>query len=219
VLTGYRSGLVPLLTLALAATGLSACNRSKPQEKSTTAAVKKSPAELKQLADTAKEGLNGLEGPLTSLQERITELHKEFDPLPPGLIGFGETRSEFYSLSEGVGTLQAKVRWLSGRLDSATKAGDATELEQLTKDIGKTYDEVAEAARMSIALVHKVQPFKTAREVKVEDVLGPIKCDPSGQPIAPNQSKAPPPTGAKAPPPTGAKAPPPTGAKAPAKPH
>jgi hypothetical protein len=177
VQTGYRWRLVSMLTLTLAASPLVGCRKDKPQDKSASASVKKSPAELKKLADSAKKSLEGLNTPVAELRTRVAELHKEFDPLPPGLPGFGETRSEFYTTAEGVGMMSQKLLWLSQRLDAAVKASDATELEAVAKDIDKTYQEVKTADQISIALIHKVQPFKKAHEVLVEDVLKQEKCD------------------------------------------
>lgn len=175
--TGYRWQLASVLALALAAGPLAAC-KSKSQDKSSKAAVKKSPAELKKLSDSAKKSLDGLTAPVDALRARIAELHKEFDPLPPGLPGFGETRSEFYTTAEGVGMMHAKLTWLAGRLDTATKTGNGDELEEVSKDITKTYDEVATADRITVGLIHKVQPFKTAHEPTVQEVLGKAsKCD------------------------------------------
>jgi hypothetical protein len=176
VVIGYRWRFVSMLSLALAAGALAGCRKDKPQDKSAQAA-KKSPAELKKLADSAKQSLEGLSAPVAALRTRIAELHKEFDPLPPGLPEFGETRSEFYTTAEGVGMMSQKLLWMSQRLDAAIKAGDGVELEAVSKDIDKTYQEVKTADQISIALIHKVQPFKKALEVRVEDVLGNGKCE------------------------------------------
>ena len=177
--TGYRWPLISLLALALAASPLVGCRKDKPQDKGAQATVKKTPAELKQLADSAKQSLEGLTAPVAGLRTRIAELHKEFDPLPPGLPGFGETRSEFYTTAEGVGMMSQKLLWLAQRLDAAVKASDGAELEAVSKDIEKTYTEVKTADQLMIALVHKVQPFKKEHEVLVEDVIKQgDKCEP-----------------------------------------
>ena len=176
--TAYRWRFVSLLALALAASQLAACRKSKPQDKSAQTVAKKSPAEIKQLADAARKSLAGLNEPVDALRARVDELHKEFDPLPPGLVGFGETRAEFYGAAEGIGMMHAKLLWLANRLDAAEKAGDGVALEQVSKDIDATYQDVKSADQMTIALIHKVQPFKTAHEPTVQEVLGKApKCD------------------------------------------
>lgn len=175
MLTGFRFRLVAVLALALAATPLSACSKKKPQESSKVTA--KSPAEVQKLAESARKSLDGLKAPIETLRARIQELHKEFDPLPPGLPGFGETRSDFYTTADGVGMLHTKLGLLSSRLDAASKAGDASALEELSKEIEQTYRDVTSADRISVELIHRVQPFKKALEVKVEDVLGKGKCE------------------------------------------
>jgi hypothetical protein len=167
---------VPVLTLLLAFGPLVACHKDKPQP--AKAAVK-SPAEIKKLADSARQSLAKLEPPLAAMKARFEDLHKEFDPLPPGLNGFGETRSEFYAAAEGLGMLSAQLTSLSGRVDAAVKAGDSAALDQINKDIDRTYAQVAKVDRISIELFHRVQPFKKAHEVKVEEILakGQNKCD------------------------------------------
>ncbi len=177
MLIGYRLRLVSMLTLALAAAPLVGCRKDKPQDKSAQAVKPKTPAERKQIAESAKRSLDGLNAPMAELRARIAELHKEFDPLPPGLPEFGETRSEFYTTAEGVGMMNQKLIWLQQRLDAALKASDDVELEAVSKDIDKTYQEVKTADQISIALIHKVQPFKKALEVRVQDVLGKGKCE------------------------------------------
>lgn len=175
--TGYRWPLVSMLVLSLAACPLGGCRKDKPRDKSAAGTVKLSPAELRKRADSAKKSLDGLNAPMAELRARVAELHKEFDPLPPGLPGFGETRSEFYTTAEGVGMLSQKLLWLSERLEAAVKASDGTELEAVSRDIDKTYQEVKTADQISIALIHKVQPFKKAHEVLVEDVLDKPNCE------------------------------------------
>ena len=176
MLIGYRWPLVSMLTVAMAAGPLVGCRKDKPRDKGAQA-VKKSPEQRKKLAASAKQSLEGLNAPMAELRARIAELHKEFDPLPPGLPEFGETRSEFYTTAEGVGMMNQKLIWLAQRLDAAVKAGDDVELDAVSKDIDKTYQEVKTADQMSIALIHKVQPFKKALEVRVQDVLGKGKCE------------------------------------------
>src|SRR3954468_17280182 len=99
-------------SMILAASGsFVACHKSAP-EKPKPVLVKKSPAELKQLADSARESLEGLKPPLAAMNAKFTALHQQFDPLPPDLPNFGSTRGKFYSADEGLGRMNAKIPWL-----------------------------------------------------------------------------------------------------------
>lgn len=198
--TGYRWPLISLLTLTLATTSLVGCRKDKAQTDSAKTTVKMSPAEQKKLAESAKRNLEDLSAPVGVLRARVTELHKEFDPLPPGLPGFGETRSEFYTTAEGIGMMSQKLIWMSERLDTAVKASDGEELTAVSKDIEKTYTEVKTADQLLTALIHKVQPFKKAREVLVEDVIKQgDKCEPPAASSAASASPAAPRPATKSP--------------------
>ena len=135
-----------------------ACHKAAPQKPKVTV-VKKSPEELKKLADSARESLEGLKPPLAAMTAKFTALHQQFDPLPSDLPDFGETRGKFYSADEGVGRLNAKIPWLSTQLDAAVKAGDGAELEEISKSIASTYNDLPEVQQVYTELVHEVMPF------------------------------------------------------------
>jgi hypothetical protein len=158
--SGWLRVSVSLVLLAVAL--LPACQ--KDTAKANKAAVT-SPAELQRRAAQAKQALEGLKPQISALNTTLAELHRQYDPLPPGLPGFGETRGRFYATAEGVGMMNASVPWLSARIDSALKAGDGAELAAITQDITQKYDEARQADRITLELRHEVLPFKN----KVED--------------------------------------------------
>jgi hypothetical protein len=145
--------------MVLATSGsLVACRKDAPQ-KPKTVVVKKSPAELKQLADSARQSLEGLKPLLAGLSSKFAALHEKFDPLPPDLPDFGATRGKFNSADEGLGRMNAKIPWLSGQLDAAVKAGDGAELEEISKSIANTYSELPQVEQIFTELLHEVMPF------------------------------------------------------------
>lgn len=168
-----RWPLAPLLLL-LAAGSLAACHKDAPA-KAKQAARKTNPAELKRTADAAKQSLEGLKPLLGALNATLVELHRQYDPLPPGLPGFGETRGKFYATAEGLGMMNASLPWLASRIDSAVKSGDGAELDAIAKDITQKYDEVRHVDRITLELREEVRPFKD----KVEDSLanGKSSCE------------------------------------------
>lgn len=159
-MTSLASRLRILQGLLIFATAgsLVAC-RKDPPPKPKPVVVKKSPAELKQLADSANQALEGLKPVLAGLGDKFKALHEQFDPLPLDLPDFGLTRSKFYSADEGVGRMNAKISWLTGQIDAAVKAGDGAELEELSKSIASTYAEVPQVEQIYMELVHEVLPF------------------------------------------------------------
>ena len=165
--------IAPLLLLSLAASAPVACHKNEPHK--ANAVVVKSAAELERDAQAARQALAGLTPLVQALNGKITGLRQQFDPLPPGLPGFGETRARYYATAEGIGRMNAKLPWLSGRIDAALKAGDSAELGEISKDIAHSYDEVQMVERIATELGRDVEPFKHA----VEDALatGKSSCE------------------------------------------
>jgi len=162
VSVSFRLRSSPVLMLSVALAGLGACQKPAPQkasDKPKAVVVKKSPAELRQLADSAGQSLEGLKPRLAELTEKYRALHVLFDPLPPDMPDFGPTREKFNGADEGVGRMNAKVAWLTGRIDAAIKAGDQAELEELSQSIANTYQDVPVASKIAIELIHEVAPF------------------------------------------------------------
>lgn len=147
------------LMILVAGSSLVACHKDAPEKPKPVVVVKKTPAEMKQLTDTANEKLEGLKPLLAALDTKFRSLHQQYDTLPTDLPNFGETRAKFYAADEGLGRMNAKIPWLRDQIDAAVKAGDGAELEELTRSIGRTYDDVPEVARVAMELLHEVMPF------------------------------------------------------------
>jgi len=151
-----------LLLLSLGA--LSACHKKTEEAPQKAAVVKADPAAVKQAADKARQSLEGLKPLFAALNDKFVALHKEFDPLPQNLPDFAETRGKFNGADEGLGRMASKVPYLTGRIDIAEKAGDLAELEDISKDIDRSYAEIPEVDKIALELLHQVQPFKRMLE-------------------------------------------------------
>lgn len=137
------------------------CRKDKAQD------TNKTPAALN--ADSVKQSLEGLKPKLSALNTRFAALHKQFDPLPPNLPGFGEVRAKFYNTDIGMGIMGPKLTWLSERLDSALKSGNREELQKVSKDIAKTHDELAQIDRTAMEVLHQVLPFQRMVELQAKE--------------------------------------------------
>jgi hypothetical protein len=137
------------------------------------------PIELKRQADVARQALDGLKPLLAAQNAKFAELHREFDPLPPGLPGFGETRGTFYAVDEGLGRLNTKLTLLSGRIDTAVQVGDVTELERVSQDIARTSVDIQKVDRLGLELAEQVRPFQQEAAIKLErlQALGKTTCE------------------------------------------
>lgn len=179
MLFASRLRLAQGLMILVAGSSLAACHKKDPPPpKPEPVVVKMSPEEIKKLADSANQSLEGLKPLLASLNAKFDSLHKQFDPLPPDLPEFGETRSRFYAGDEGLGRMNAKLPWLSGQLDSAVKSGDGARLQELSKSIARTYDDVKEVDQLALELLHEVMPFTRMAENYAANMKA--MCEPGG---------------------------------------
>lgn len=167
-----RLRITPLLLLMFALGAPVACHRNDPNK---AKAVVKSAAELERDANAARQSLVGLQPLVQALNGKIAALRQQFDPLPPGLPGFGETRARFYATAEGIGRMNAKLPWLSGRIDAALKAADSAELGEVSKDIAHSYVEVQKVEQIAAELAREVEPFKHVVEEAL--VTGKSSCE------------------------------------------
>ena len=149
--------------LLLSASSLTACHKD-PSQKPQPVVVQKSPAELKQLTDSANQGLEGLKPLLSALDAKFSALHQQFDPIPPDLPEFGGTRGKFYAAEEGLGRMNAKIPWLSSQLAAAVKSRDGAQLEELSASITRSYEDVRQVNQVAMELLHEVRPFTKLAE-------------------------------------------------------
>jgi len=162
-----------------------ACQKktAPPPPKPEPVVVKKSPEEMKKLADSATKSLEELKPLMTALNAKFDALHKQFDPLPTDLPEFGETRSKFYAADEGIGRMNAKLSWGASQLDSAVKSGNGAQLEEVAQSLARTFDDVKEADQLALELMHEVMPFTRMADNYAANMKA--MCDPGGVSAAP----------------------------------
>jgi hypothetical protein len=140
-----RSRLAPLLIGLLAGAGpLASCHKGADKAK---------------VADV-KQSLDGLNKQLDELTTKFGDLRKQIDALPPDLPGYSETRAKFYGTEEGRGVTALKLTLMAGRLDAASSAGNAADLDQLSQDVAKTYGELHEFDQLYVTLLHQVMTLQ-----------------------------------------------------------
>jgi hypothetical protein len=173
--TFTRTLLASIVLLALAA-----CSRAKADKPNqATKTQSEDPAALKRSAETAQRSLEELKPSLLALNGQLAELHQQYDPLSPALPGFAETRAKFYATDEGLGRMNAKLPWLSGRIEAAVKQGNRAELAEISSDIAHTREEIRRVEQVAKELRAEVVPFKKLADKKAEElqVSGRISCE------------------------------------------
>jgi hypothetical protein len=111
-------------------------------------------------AASVKQSFDGLQGQLGDLKTRFQALRKQVDAMPPDVPGFAEVRAKFYGIEEGRGIIDAKTTLLSTRLASASSSGKTEELQQVSKDITQTADDVKRLDQLHVELLHQVMAFQ-----------------------------------------------------------
>lgn len=146
-----------LLTLVVGALPSAGCRKKAAEANKAQVALN---------GDSAKQSLAALKPKLDALTAKFADLHKQIDPLPPDLPGFGEVRAKFYNTDIGMGVMGPKLTWLSERLDAALKSGNSDELKQVTADITRTHDELAQIDRIALEVLHQALPFQRMAKLR-----------------------------------------------------
>jgi hypothetical protein len=177
VLAEFRSKLLAISLALLSTSALVSCRKDKTESDQATALA--DPARVQRRAGEVRQSLKTLEPAFAALNQKLGALHREFDPLPPGLPDFGETRSRFYTLSIALGAMSAKPSWLAGRIEAAVMARDLAELSAISKEITETQAQLQQADARAAELLVQVQPFKKAATEKAEELqaFGKTKCE------------------------------------------
>ncbi len=154
--------IVPVLSILLLGAPLAGCRKDRADAGNKTGAAGST--------DAVKQSLEALKAPLNALNTKFADLHKQFDPLPPNLPGIEEVRGKFYATDEGLGRIVAKIDWLAHRLEAARKSGNRQELDEVSKDIAQTQEELRQIDRIALELVHQVLPFqKMMADIKAQE--------------------------------------------------
>lgn len=119
--------------------------------------------------NSVRQSLRGLEPQLNALDTKFADLRKQVEAMPSDVPGFGPVRAKFYATEEGRGIMGAKFMWLSERLDSAQKSRKREELEKVSKDVAKTYDEVRQIDQIALELVHQLSRLQRVAALRAKE--------------------------------------------------
>lgn len=111
-------------------------------------------------AQSVRQSLDGLTNELRALTAKFVALREKVEAVPPEVPGFREARARFYAIEEGRGTMDGKAAWLSARLDAAASTGNRQELQQVEKEIARTYREVRQIEQLHVELLHQMMAFQ-----------------------------------------------------------
>jgi hypothetical protein len=111
-------------------------------------------------AAAIKQSLDGLQSQLGNLKANFQTLRKQVDAMPADLPGFAEVRAKFYGIEEGRGIIDAKTTLLASRLAAASSSGKSEELDQVSKDVTQTFDEVRRLDQLHVELLHLVMAYQ-----------------------------------------------------------
>jgi hypothetical protein len=110
--------------------------------------------------DSVKQSFATLKKQSNDLQQNFSNLSKDVAAIPADMPVFPQLRSHFYEVEEARGVTDAKVTILSGRLDSALHSGKPEELQQVSKDIDKTSNDIQKLSALYMKLLHEVMAFQ-----------------------------------------------------------
>jgi hypothetical protein len=148
-LVGARLWTLALLVGLAVAGSLVGCRKNAPDNSNPALT-----------GDAVKQSLADLKNRLDELKKKFMALREQVDAIPPDMPGFGDVRVRFYATEEGRGTTDGKSVWLASQLEAAVKSGNRAELEQVSKDIAATYDDIRKIDELHVKLLHQVMAFE-----------------------------------------------------------
>jgi outer membrane protein OmpA-like peptidoglycan-associated protein len=110
--------------------------------------------ETERLLTEAVQSYNQLQPKLTDLRTRLAGLRMEIEHLATEVPGGAELRAKYFGADEVLGVLDAKVKWLSGEIESAKHDPKKTRLVSLLKEIRKTKHDIWQVSDVALELVH-----------------------------------------------------------------
>ena len=144
--TGSRSGLV-LVAASLVWGGITVgCNRERKKAEHL-------------LAETFQSYLQ-LQPKLTQLKTRLGELRGDVEELAAKVPGGPELRAKYFSAEEVLGVLDAKMRWLSGEIESARRDLERARVDSLRNAIKQTNDDIRQVSDVAVELTHEEARLK-----------------------------------------------------------
>jgi hypothetical protein len=110
--------------------------------------------------DLVKQSFATLKKQSNDLQQNFSNLSKDVAAIPADMPAFPQLRSHFYEVEEARGVTDAKVTILSRHLDAALRSGKPEELQQVSKDIDRTSNDIQKIGALYMKLLHEVMAFQ-----------------------------------------------------------
>jgi hypothetical protein len=151
VFVGVRSRIVFSLALLASLGALGGCHKANAPTPAGEAAPDGAALE---------RSLGALRTQLGELDARFLALGKQVEAIPQSLPDFGPVRAKLRSVEEGRASTSAKVTALASRLDAAVRSGKRDELQLVSKDIGRAFDEIGQLNQLHVTLFHQVMAFQ-----------------------------------------------------------
>ena len=140
--------IVPLLMAVIVGAGSGGCHKQAPDKVN---------------GDSVKQSLEGLSKQFAELKTRFMDLRERVESIPPAdPPGFNDARARFYAAEEARGTTEAKVAWLTGRLDAAVSTGNRDELQQISNEIAQSQVDIGKISELHVKLLHQIMSLERA---------------------------------------------------------
>jgi outer membrane protein OmpA-like peptidoglycan-associated protein len=152
-------------------------SNTKPQASASVAAVSSVPAPH---VAAVKQTLAGLKTRMRELRSTFVRVRTRLDAIPPGLDRFAALVQKLDSAEKVLGVTDAKVQWLSGRLDAALGSSKAEELASVASDINGASEEVKALEVLGQDLSHELVPYERTASLLKTPYTGQL---PDGQKI------------------------------------
>jgi hypothetical protein len=115
------------------------------------------------------------------------DLRERVESIPPAdPPGFNDARARFYAAEEARGTTEAKVAWLTGRLDAALSTGNRDELQQISNEIAQSQVDIGKISELHVKLLHQIMSLQ--RLAREEGEAAPSLPSPSPAPAKTKRS-------------------------------
>ena len=138
---GSRCGVV-VMALSLSWGGMTVgCNRERK--------------ETEQLLTETVQSYDRLQPTLTELKAALGGMSKEVEDLAAKVPGGAELRAKYFNADEVVGVLDAKMKWLSGKIAAAKHDLKRAEVDSLRDAIAKTGDDMRQVSSVTVELTHE----------------------------------------------------------------
>jgi chromosome segregation ATPase len=130
-----------------------------------------------------KQSLEALKPQFAELKKRFMDLRERVESIPSDVPGFGEARARFYAVEEARGVVDGKISWLSSQLDAASRSGNRDELQQVSKDIVRTQEDIRKIDDIHTKILHEMMAFQ--RMAQQEPAAGAVAASPTAAAPAP----------------------------------